>query len=54
MFVYSGRTTRIELLPAWSDTFGSVALLATRVQDAEITIDELKWDVDKKKVYKSD
>lgn len=51
MLVYSDEHT-IELLPAWSDKLGSGMVKGLRTR-CGITIDELKWDVDKKKVYVS-
>ena len=51
MLVYSDEHT-IELLPAWSDKLGSGMVKGLRTRCA-LTIDELKWDVDKKKVYVS-
>lgn len=51
MLVYSDEYT-IELLPAWSDKLGSGMVKGLRTR-CGITIDKLKWDVDKKKVYVS-
>lgn len=51
MLIYSDEHT-IELLPAWSDKLGSGMVKGLRTR-CGITIDELKWDVDKKKVYVS-
>ena len=51
MLVYSDEHT-IELLPAWSDKLGSGMVKGLRTR-CGIMIDELKWDVDKKKVYVS-
>jgi len=51
MLVYSDEHT-IELLPAWSDKLGSGMVKGLRTR-CGITIDELKWDVNKKKVYVS-
>ena len=51
MLVYSDEHT-IELLPAWSEKLGSGMVKGLRTR-CGITIDELKWDVDKKKVYVS-
>ena len=51
-FVMPSEEHTIELLPAWSDKLGSGMVKGLRTR-CGITIDELKWDVDKKKVYVS-